>query len=197
MREWVGWLLHYFLASLLLSDSGRSSFQSLWGCSRWNRKRNAGWESILTGTWLSSLLLSEHDGSPQLILFWEFLSDSLLETPTWQVPRLENAFFVTYQLRLFPLPQGILVLVPLVLVHPLRLQLDKTLFKTTQTNSPLQGAHLSHGKRGPLPLITEWAVCARCSSGASPFSAHALLPVDFSWQESNPSLLVPSLQGMH
>lgn len=142
MREWVGWLLHYFLASLLLSDSGLSSFQSLWGCSRWNRKRNAGWESILTGTWLSSLLLSEHDGSPQLILFWEFLSDSLLETPTWQVPRLENAFLMAYQLRLFPHPQGILVLVPLVLVHPLRLQLDKTLFKTTQTNFPLQGAHL-------------------------------------------------------
>ena len=153
--------------------------------------------SILTGTWLSSLLLSEHDGSPKLILFWEFLSDYLLETPTWQVPQLENAFLMAYQLRLLPHPQGILVLIPLVLLHPLRLQLDKTLFKTTQTNFPLQGAHLSRGKHGPLPLITEWAVCARCSSGASHFSAHALLPIDFSWQESNPSPLVPNLQGMY
>ena len=195
MREWVGCLLHYFLASLLLNDSGLSSFQSLWGSSRWNRKRNVGWEFHLD--WHLVIIIVT------LWTWWKSKANSLLRVPQWfsagdsYLAGPSTGKCLSHGLsRLLPHLQGILVLIPLVLLHPLRLQLDKTLFKTTQTNFPLQGAHLSRGKHGPLRLITEWAVCARCSSGGSHFSAHALLPVDFSWQESNPSPLVPNLQGM-
>lgn len=69
--------------------------------------------SVVTGNRLSSLLLSEHEGSSKLILFCGFLRDPLLGTSTWQVPRLGNAFLLAYLLRLLPHPQGILVLVPL------------------------------------------------------------------------------------
>lgn len=42
--------------------------------------------SVVTGNRLSSLLLSEHEGSSKLILFCGFLRDPLLGTSTWQVP---------------------------------------------------------------------------------------------------------------